>query len=87
MLRSTSTDAFNVVRGSVSQIHVRPSSAASIQYAHGGASSHGVSALGINRQWYGQLALLAVNLVCCGGIVGLSRLLPQLAEEQFHQHR
>ena len=38
---------------------------------------------GIPRLWWGQLCWLALNLTCCGAIVGLCRLLPRLASERF----
>lgn len=75
MLRSSGHNA------NATLIHVRSANESSPP----SASASGT--LGINRALYGQLAILGVSLACCGGIVGLSRLLPQLAEEKFHLKR
>jgi len=50
--------------------------------AGGGVGSHSLL-LGVSRALQGQLLLLALNLACCGGIVGLSRLLPTVAAQRF----
>jgi hypothetical protein len=81
MLRSASSNDFHHVRPT----HMQVRSTAMDPQSSINSNSNTSAALGIHPKWYTQLILLGLTLICCGGIVGLSRLLPQLAEERFHQ--